>query len=320
MRFSFALFFIFASFSATATQWLKFDEKTFLIAPPTSARYLTSNQAILIGQTCAAIIDAHGDFSALERFVSEVKRQIPKPICHLFSTSSDVEQNLGMMFLSNEFPNATWHAPNYVSKHFYEYQNALEEKLSRFKQSLQLSQSRLEIHSNAQMQQRLNKAKARIEKWQSAAFSSPTLLNAAQVTLDLGEHSLVVEKIKGATQGDLSILSHHNLGLFSGLTANPIPYVQNSDLVAWLATIKKLHLAEKVTWLLPAQGKPYKLKALQKPISFLEAAINSDSMAMPKALLAMYKKDEITQTRLRLMYELAKTKQAQKMQKQGTVL
>ncbi|TLX47834.1 hypothetical protein C1E24_06250 [Pseudoalteromonas phenolica] len=320
MRFYFALFFIFASFSAPATQWLKVDEKTFLIAPPTSARYLTSNQAVLIGQKCAAIIDAHGDFSALEHFANEVRKRIPKPICYLFSTSSDEEQILGMTLLANEFPDATWHAPRHVSMHFNEYQSALKDKLSRFEKSLQLSQSRLETHSNAQMQQRLNKAKARIEKWQSTAFSSPTLLKAAQVTLDLGEHSLVVAEIEGATQGGLSILSHHNSGLFVGLTANPIPYVQNSDLEAWLATIKKLRNSEKVTWLLPAQGKPYKLKALQKPISFLEAAINSDSMVMPEALLAMYKTDELTQTRLRLMYELAKNKQVQKMQKQGTVL
>lgn len=320
MRFFFALLFIFISSSVSATQWLKFDDKTFLIAPPSDARYLTSNQAVLVGQRCAAIIDAHGDFSALENFVSEVKKRIPQPICYLFNSSSDKEQILGMMLLANELPDATWLAPRHVAKHFNEYQNALKDKLSRFEKSLQLSQSRLETHANVQMQQRLNKAKARIEKWQNRQFSPPTLLNAAQVTLDLGAHSLVVEEIEGATQGDLSILSHHNLGLFAGLTADPIPYVQDSDLEAWLATIKKLRHSETVAWLLPAQGKPYKLKALQKPISFLEAAINSDSMTMPEALLAMYKTDELTQTRLRLMYELAKTKQAQKMQKQGTVL
>ncbi|ALO41047.1 MBL fold metallo-hydrolase [Pseudoalteromonas phenolica] len=320
MRFFLALFFIFAPLSASATQWLKFDEKTFLVAPPSDARYLTSNQAVLVGQKCAAIIDAHGDFSALERFASEVKKRIPQPICHLFSTSSDEEQILGMMLLANEFPDATWYATSHVSQHFNEYQSALKDKLSRFEKSLQLSQSRLETHSNAQMQQRLNKAKARIDKWQSRQFSPPTLLDAAQVTLDLGGHFVVVEEIEGATLGGLSILSHHNLGLFAGLTANPIPYVQDSDLGAWLATIKKLRQSEKVTWLLPAQGKPYKLRALQKPISFLEAAINSDSMVMPEALLAMYKSDEITQTRLKLMYDLAKTKQAQKMQKQRTVL
>ncbi|TMN89104.1 hypothetical protein CWB72_11620 [Pseudoalteromonas phenolica] len=320
MRFFFALLFIFISISASATQWLKFDDKTFLIAPPSDARYLTSNQAILVGQRCAAIIDAHGDFSALENFASEVKKRIPQPICHLFSTSSDEEQILGMMLLANEFPGATWHAPRHVSQHFNEYQSALKDKLSRFEKSLQLSQSRVEIQSNAQLQQRLNKAKARIDKWLSTSFSSPTLLKAAQVTLDLGKHSIVVEEIEGATQGNLSILSHHNLGLFAGLTTNPIPYVQESDLEAWFTTVKKLRHAEKVTWLLPAQGKPYKLKALEKPISFLEAAINSDSMAMPEALLAMYKTDELTQTRLRLMYELAKAKQVQKMQKQGTVL
>ncbi|GMM85726.1 hypothetical protein [Pseudoalteromonas sp. MTN2-4] len=320
MRFFFALLFIFISSSASATQWLKFDDKTFLIAPPSDARYLTSNQAVLVGQRCAAIIDAHGDFSALENFASEVKKRIPQPICHLFSTSSDEEQVLGMMLLASEFPDATWHAPRHVSQYFNEYQSALKDKLSRFEKSLQLSQSQVEIHSNAQLQQRLNKAKARIEQWQSRQFSPPTLLNAAQVTLDLGAYSLVVEEIEGATLGDLSILSHHNSGLFVGLTANPIPYVQDSDLESWLATIKKLRHSEKVTWLLPSQGKPYKITALQKPISFLEAAINSDSMAMPEALLAMYKMDELTQTRLRLMYELAKTKQAQKMQKQGTVL
>ena len=320
MRFSFALLFIFVSISASASQWLKFDEKTFLIAPPSDARYLTSNQAVLVGQKCAAIIDAHGDFSALERFASEVKKRISKPICYLFSTSSDEEQILGMMLLANEFPESTWHAPRHVSEHFNEYQSALKDKLSRFKKSLQLSQSRVELQSNAQLQLSLDKAKTRIEKWQNTLFSPPTLLNAEQVTFNLGRHSLVVEKIKGSTRGDLSIFSHHNLGLFAGLTANPIPYVQDSNLEAWLTTVKKLRNTEEVTWLLPAQGKPYKLKALQKPIFFLEAAINSDSMMIPKALQAIYKADDLTQTRLRLMYELAKTKQAQKMQRQGGVL
>jgi len=314
MRFSFALFFIFASFSATATQWLKFDEKTFLIAPPTNARYLTSNQAILIGQRCAAIIDAHGDFSALENFASEVKKRIPQPICHLFSTSSDEEQILGMMLLATEFPDATWHAPSYVSEHFNEYQNALEEKLSRFKQSLQLSQSRIDTQPNVELQQRLDKAKARIDKWQNAQFSRPIAPSHTQIDVELGEHLITINTFQGATHSDLSVLSHYNLGLFAGLTANPIPYAQGADASVWLYVLEQLQ-ATKITWILPSQGKPFKKSALQKPIRFLKSVIENESTEAPVDLLQLYNNDEITQTRLRLMYELAKAKQAQKMQK-----
>lgn len=321
MRFFFALLISFiTAFSASATQWLKLDDKTYLIAPHSSARYLTSNQAILLGKQCAAIIDAHGDFTALESFLEQVSKRISQPICHLISTSSDTEQILGMMLLAHALPNARWHAPNYVFNNFAHYENALAEKLSRFEQSLQLSQARFASAQNEELQQRLDTAKQRIEKWQVAKLARPSTLLNERANFDLGEHLITISTHHGATGADLAVFSHANSGLFAGLTVNPIPYVQNTDLAPWLSLLEQFSSAKNIAWFLPAQGKPYKNAALLKPMRFLKSVMESDTKTLPAELNKLYKNDEITQTRLRLMFELAKTKQAQKMQKQGTVL
>ena len=320
MRLFFALLYIFFSFSVSATQWLKFDEKTFLVAPQPDARYLTSNQAVLAGQQCAAIVDAHGDFSALENFASEVKKRITQPICHLISTSSDEEQILGMILLSNEFPDAIWHAPNYVINNFADYKNAFNDKLERFESSLTLSKSRFELQNNETLRQRLKTAHKRLINWRSIQILTPAKLVNTPKNIELGEHKLIINTFQGATQSDLSIFSHYNSGLFAGLTVNPIPYVQHHDLKQWLEVLTQFTLLERATWLLPSHGKPYKNKALRKPIIFLESVLNMGTKNLPDNLIKLHKQDEVTQTRLRLMYELAKAKQVQGMQKQRTVL
>lgn len=320
MRFFFALLVIFNSLSVSASQWLKLDDKTHLIVPNVSARYLTSNQAILLGKKCAVVIDAHGDFTALENVVSEIKKRINLPICHLISTSSDTEQILGMMLLAHHFPDANWYVPAHVSEQFPYYKNALKEKLERFKKSLELSKARFSSQQNKALQQRLKAAEQRIEAWQKAELSYPSSPVRTPIKVELGEHLISLNALEGATGSDLIILSHFNSGLFAGLTANSIPYVQDTDLAAWLTTLEQLRDSEEIVWLLPSQGKPFKIAALHKPIHFLQSVLKNESTEVPVSLVQLYKNDNITQTRLRLMYELAKTKQAQKMQKQGTVL
>jgi len=321
MRYSlFLLAILFTPFAALATHWLKLDEKTYIIAPTKDARYLTSNQAILLGKDCAIIIDAHGDFTALDDFISDVKKRISQPVCHLVSTSSDTEQILGMMILAKAFPKAQWHAPSHVVNDLPVYRSAFLEKITRFKQSLQLSQEKLAGEQNADIHQRLSIAQDRINAWQHTTYSTPVPLKDGKMSIELGEHKLDLEQFIGATQADITVFSYYNAGLFSGLSVNSIPYVQDTDLVSWLSSLQKFTQTSEITWLLPAHGKPFKKAQLNKPIHFLNSVLTHEGKAVPKWLEEVYQKDQHTQTRLRLMYELAKAKHEQKMQAQRTVL
>lgn len=303
MRYLLFLSLLIVSQTLFANQWHTLNQQIQFITPNPDARYLATNQALVHGDNCSVLIDAHGDFVALEALAKQLKQTLKQPLCYLINTSSDTEQVLGMALLKYYFPNAKWFAPNYVSENFASYQDALSDKIQAFTASQTLSQQRLKNNNNA-WQSKLQLARKRINTWQAVKLTAPMVNKPLTQNLSLGSHTLELKQVKAATNGDLLVLSKQHQGLFGGYTVNPIPYVSQGHFHLWHAQLNLLEQSN-IKWLMPAQGKPYKRTALIKPMAFLELANASQVSEPPLSLSKMYADNTFTQTRLAMLFKLA---------------
>ncbi|KAF7768732.1 hypothetical protein PCIT_a3219 [Pseudoalteromonas citrea] len=308
MRFLILLVLTFLPNYCFAQQWHQVDTHTFIIAPNKTASQLQANQAIVTGTTCAAIINSHGDFTVLEQTINQIKKRLSVPVCYLISTGSSHEEVLGSALLQHAFPAAKWVAPNYVKDNIQIYQDAYVNKIKDYSRSYSVSAQRIKNLSNeeqAHWQKKLHAAQQRIKYWQSLSLPFPQNM---LTSLQLGKNILDITPAVGASAGDLLIFNRRNGGLFGGASLDPIPYVTHQHLPQWYNTLLQLKRRNDVTWLLPSHGKPYKLRELNKPISFLHVVMslnNKPSPTVPASLRILYKKDVAEQQKLQLLFNLA---------------
>ncbi|WP_105166856.1 hypothetical protein [Pseudoalteromonas sp. T1lg23B] len=296
-----------------ANQWYKVDEATSLISPSEQARYIQVNQAVIQGQQCAAIVNAHGDFVQLEQMINTLKRQLSVPVCYLFSTSAEQDQVLGMALLQRAFPSAKWYANNSIVNKFSHYQQGLLEKLSKLEQSLTISKARANNLSETQKKQwqaHLEVAQQRLQDWRSLRLAPPIGIKQS-VSLQLGNYPLSLTANNAYSQGDMYIFSHPNGALFAGNTVDELPYIQHVRLTPWLISLQTFIEDSTITWLLPAHGKPYKRAALQRPISFIQALQQSMPVTdFLEKMTTQHSIDDIAQARLTQYYQLAQRRLA----------
>lgn len=306
MRFLISLVIFCLHSTVMAKQWHKVDPNTFIIAPAKKASQYQANQAILVGKTCAAVINSHGDFSILEHSINQIKQRINLPVCYLISTSSNTSEVLGMAILQRAFPSAKWIAPQYVQDNFNDYQAAYQDKIATYSKSYQVStQHHAQAKHNSDWKNKLHIAQQRILDWQSISLKKPVSLTKQ---LSLGAHTLYIEEHKAATQGDLFVYSNINKALFAGLSVEPIPHVTHTNIEQWQQILRKLHQDMKISWLLPSHGRPYQREALKKPIAFLEAVKEYNPIlpaSPPKLLTTLYSNNQQQQTLLTQLFQLA---------------
>ncbi|MCF6435527.1 hypothetical protein [Pseudoalteromonas sp. MMG022] len=296
-----------------ADQWYKVDEATWLISPSAHARYIQVNQAVIHGQHCAAIINAHGDFAQLEQMINSVKNKLTVPVCYLFSTSAEQQQIQGMALLQRAFPSAKWYTNDKVVKGFTRYQQGLIAKLSMLAQSLSISKQRANKLSDTeqnQWQAHLEIAQQRLSDWRTLQLTPPIAIKQS-LSLDLGDYPLTLTASSAYSQGDMFIFSQTNGALFAGNTVDELPYVTHHQLAPWLASLQTFNQDNTIKWLLPAHGKPYKRVALARPITFIQALLNNvPATEFINKVTALYKIDEATQTRMAHYYQLAQRRLA----------
>ncbi|MBQ4862344.1 hypothetical protein J8L98_11650 [Pseudoalteromonas sp. MMG013] len=307
MRFFIFIFLLCFPFLTFAQKWHQIDPNTFIISPPKNAIQLQTNLAILTGKNCAAVINAHGDFTAIELTIKQIKNRIKVPVCYLISTSSDIHEVVGIALMQRAFPAASWIAPSHVKHNLSNYQLAYNDKISQYVNSYEVSTQRVEnfdLEGKALWKNKMRQANQRIQDWKSIPLRAPI---EVKKQLQLGNHLIDIETYPAFSKEDLFIFSHLNNGMFAGTSVDPIPYVTHSKLSQWLETLSLMENTSQIKWLLPSHGKPYKRAALNKPITFLRTVMKHSirqNNKLPEELLKRYPKKEL-QPKLTLLYQIA---------------
>ncbi|MBD1582055.1 hypothetical protein [Pseudoalteromonas sp. S16_S37] len=287
-----------------ANQWHSIDTATWLVSPPKSARYIQENQAIIAGKHCAAIINAHGDFVALERMINTAKQKLQVPVCYLVSTSADTQQVIGMAMLQRAFPTAKWYAGQAIFDNFLHYQQALDDKIALHRKSLTLSAKRLtQVDDEQQIQKHIYIAKQRLNDWQKLSLNTPKVLpKHSQIALKLGSQRVILHAVEAFSSADISVFNPANGAYIGGNSVDALPEVRHKYVSRWLKHLNDLKADNKISWLLPAHGKPYKKEALELPITFIKALDKGVSNEEVQQSLSSKYGDYDEQTKLRLMY------------------
>ncbi|BBN82860.1 hypothetical protein PA25_28450 [Pseudoalteromonas sp. A25] len=292
---------------AHGNQWHHVDATTWLVSPSKPARYIQENQAIIIGKHCAVIVNAHGDFVALERMINTAKRRLQVPVCYLVSNSADIQQVIGISLLQRAFPSAKWYAGQAIADNLVQYKQALNDKVTLLRQSVLLSKQRLSKAKNSQkIQKHIDIAQQRLNDWQHLNLNAPIALpEQERLILELGELEIELKTETAFSSADISVFNPSNQALIAGNSVDSLPLIKHQQLANWLAYLDSLKTNEQINWLLPAHGKPYKKELLQLPIMFIEA-LNKDlsNDYVKQSLSAHYPK--IDRQRLIHYFQLAK--------------
>ncbi|KZN51450.1 hypothetical protein [Pseudoalteromonas luteoviolacea] len=258
-----------------AANWHTVDQHTTIIEPVKEARYLLPNQVLIQGQKCAALIDSHGDFVALELLIAQIRSKLTVPLCYIVVTNLDPKQLSGIMLLKSAFPESTIYAAKDTSSSVRPLSHIIKDevtqKLTGFQQSVLLSEQRIakapesdQLMWSAKLQQ----AKQRLSRWQSMPI--PNIEQITKVTsIDLGKYPLLLSPAQGFKGPALQVYNQSNQALFGGHTVNLLPYVAQTNSSMWQQTLYTLEKDSQIKWILPGFGKPYKRAQLHLPLRFL---------------------------------------------------
>ncbi|AOT09645.1 hypothetical protein [Pseudoalteromonas luteoviolacea] len=313
IRIAFSLFYLFmlSPIYANAASWHHVDKHTVLIEPTKEARYLIPNQAIIQGDKCAALIDSHGDFVALELLVAQIRSKLTVPLCYIVATNLDPKQLSGTALLKSAFPNAVIYTPEDKSSKTNSIgdviKQELDQKLAGFEQSLLLSQQR--ISHAPELEQldwhtKLQQAKQRLSRWHKIPPPTVVPLSTA-VSLELGNYSLTITPIEGYKGSALYAHSHNNQALFGGHTTNALPYIAQAQTVNWQKTLHTLKHSQQIKWILPGYGKPYKKEKLHLPIRFLSLLNSKYNSTEIEELRLQYQQNGFAKTQFDAYFEQA---------------
>ncbi|KZN40451.1 hypothetical protein [Pseudoalteromonas luteoviolacea] len=301
-------------FSTFANNWHILDKNTILLEPHKEAQYLIPNQALIQGEKCAALIDSHGDFVALELLIAQIRGKLSVPLCYLVATNLDIKQLSGMSLLKSAFPNAQLLIPNNPTTTSASIKSAidleLEEKLFGFEQSLELSKQRIaqasaeqQLHWHAKLQQ----AEQRLTRWRAIAPIEFQPLSSNK-QLELGNYILNLEIRNGYKGAVLHVYSPKNKALYGGHSLDLLPYIAQPNTIGWQQSLAQLSQRKDIKWVLPGYGKPYKAGQLSLPATFLALINTLPSLQALEQLASRYQLQKVSRERFDAYYQQA-TKQ-----------
>ncbi|MEI5640482.1 MULTISPECIES: hypothetical protein [unclassified Pseudoalteromonas] len=279
------------SFGANATKANRFyqvSEQVFFITGKQASPQ--PNQALLVGSKCALLAGLHADWVAMTALIDELKQRLSVPLCYAVSLHSEVKQQSAIVLLQQAYPNLQWLTPNAVSSSTL--QHAFKRQLELFKQSISLSQTRVAALPQAQQpswQEKLKLAQARVSRWSqlSQAIVTEQSVVSDAISLDLGKHLLTISPTSAYSKQDLLIQLPAANGIIAGYSADLVPPLNHSNWQPWQDALKQLH-SSRVSWILPASGKPFPAKALHQPLQFFSLLSQSDEQQVRAQLKALY--------------------------------
>ncbi|ESP95186.1 hypothetical protein [Pseudoalteromonas luteoviolacea] len=293
-----------------AATWHPIDDHTTLIQPAKQASYLLPNQALIQGDKCAALVDSHGDFVAIELLIAQIRSKLTVPLCYVLATNLDLKQLSGVMLLQGAFPETVIYTASYGHENT-QLNSALEQeiahKLQGFEQSLQLSEKRIaSAPKSAQLDwhAKLQQAKQRLARWRALKAPKITQIDKP-LHLELGNFILHAKPLHGYKGHGLYIQTPSNGALYGGHTVNPLPYVAQSNTQAWHNTLRSIEQSEAFNWVLPSFGKPYKKSQLHLPIAFFELLNSAHTPQKLSELRQVYLKHNISSVQFNAYFEQA---------------
>ncbi|KZN29614.1 hypothetical protein N480_07770 [Pseudoalteromonas luteoviolacea S2607] len=309
------------SFTVNATQWHSIDKHLTLLEPNKQAQYLLPNQVLIQGNKCAALIESHGDFVALELLIAKMRTKLPVPVCYLIATNLDVGQLSGMRLLQSAFPDAQVIIPGNgifsTQTLLRAIDNETKYKLEGFTQSLELSKKRIaQANSEQQMgwHSKLQQAEQRLSRWStlSPIAVKPLSLNTE---LDLGDHILHLELMNGYKGAALRVYNPQHKAVFGGHNLDLLPYIAQRETESWQLSLAQLLQRKNINWILPGFGKPYKFEQLSLPNRFFTLVNQPSSPAILNDLIKDYELNKVSSERFSAYYQ-----QALKQKKPNKVL
>ncbi|MBH0056187.1 MBL fold metallo-hydrolase [Pseudoalteromonas sp. SWXJZ94C] len=321
------------SLSALATQanaavsWETINPNIQFLKQENKLRFYDSNQLLIEGDECALLVDASGNFAAVEKLANDLKKRLKTPLCYLVATHYHDDHLLGMAVMQHFYPDAKLIVHQQVDKNFSVYQKAFSDQLDSYEKSIELSYQRLaNIPKEEQPQWRakLDLAKKRLFRWQEYQLNTPQITINKSRTLNLGGFEITLEPHKAHTNGDLTISTNNGSILIGGDSVDWLPYPGHGELESWQALLKQYINDDKLTLIIPGHGGTLNKSQLKQPLSFLtamtehvknnkEQTIEQLMLSFPEEVMKPYREESLSakSSNLFLQSGLARAKSTQ---------
>lgn len=270
-------------------------------------RFYDSNQVLIEGTTCALLVDASGNFAAVEQLVNDLKKRLKTPLCYLVATHNHNDHLLGMAVLQHFYPDAKLIVHQQVEHNFVIYKNAFKEQLNGYEQSIELSYQRLATlpqEQQTQWRKKLSLAKTRLFRWREYQLNDPNIAITQNKTLDLGNFEITITPQQAHTDGDLTITTNNGSVLIGGDIVDWLPYPGHGEFKNWIALLKHYIDDPNLSLIIPGHGDLLSKSDLKQPLLFLttianHAKNNSEQTAeqlmlsFPQSIIKPYEQDKL---------------------------
>jgi glyoxylase-like metal-dependent hydrolase (beta-lactamase superfamily II) len=257
-----------------AVNWETINPNIQFLKQQNKLRFYDSNQVLIEGEKCALLVDASGNFAAVEQLVNDLKKRLKTPLCYLVATHYHDDHLLGMAVIQHFYPDAELIIHQQVKNDFALYQKAFTDKLDGYEKSIELSYQRLANLPNkeqTQWREKLQLAKERLFRWREYQLNAPQITVDKNKTLDLGGLKLTLNAHKAHTRGDLTITTNNGRILIGGDTVDWLPYPGHGELKSWQTLLEQYINDPKLTLIIPGHGNTLDKTQLKQPLSFLAA-------------------------------------------------
>lgn len=286
-------------YSKANVEWQRLSANIHFLKQPDKLRFYDSNQILIEGSQCALLVDASGNFAAVEQLVKQLKQHLKTPLCYLVASHFHDDHLLGMAVIQHFYPQAKLITHQQVAKDFSRYQQALTDKLEGFEKSIELSYQRLASlpkEQHAQWREKLSLAKNRLFRWQTYQLIAPAISITEPKELDLGNYSLTITPQQAHTNGDLTLLAEQGSMLIGGDIVDWLPYPGHAKLDQWQSLLKKYINNSNLTVFIPGHGNLVNKQQLKQALSFLKnitEQVKNNPNASMEQLLRAFPKDSL---------------------------
>ncbi|MCQ8879396.1 MBL fold metallo-hydrolase [Pseudoalteromonas shioyasakiensis] len=260
--------------SQAQAQWQTISEHVEFLQQPTKLRFYDSNQTLIKGDHCALMFDASGNFSAVEATIEHLKQTLNIPLCYLVASHFHDDHLLGMAVLQHYYPNAKLITHDQLAAEYPRFQQAFNDKLDSYEQSIELSFQRLAEQpkdKQSAWRDKLELAKTRLLRWRAYSLQPPEITVSDTLTLDLGNYPITINAYQAHTDADLMLYAEQNTILVGGDIVDYLPYPGHGNLSKWRELLSQLNHSTSAQIILPGHGAKLSNNELKQPLAFLTA-------------------------------------------------
>lgn len=268
------LLFTVNSYAHANVSWQSITPNVIFLKQPNALRFYDANQVLVQGSKCALLVDASGNFAAVEQLANDLKKHLKTPLCYLVATHFHDDHLLGMAVLQHFFPHAKLIVHQQVANDFARYQYALNNKLQGYEKSIELSYQRVMTLSKEEQllwQERLTRAKQRLLRWQTYELNPPAIAIKTATKLELGSYKVTLTAHQAHTHADLALIVDNGQTLIGGDIIDWLPYPGHGQFPHWQILLKSYINNPALTRFIPGHGNILNKADLQQPLAFLTA-------------------------------------------------